>query len=406
MIKNKFIGKIELMKNMNIKPNFSELARQYGVDRHTIAKYYHQEKRIPVKRNKESYLYPYLDEIKQKADLCRCTKKALFQYFQNKYGVEEFKCYNTFTYFTRKHDICTSDHSEKPKLRYETEPGDQLQVDWKESIKMKRKDSTVIQFELFAATFSYSRYHFFLYSRSKTTEDFLRCLIDVLYMSGGMPKRILTDNMTAVVSINNGTRQKHPIIKQFESDIGIHIQLCKVRHPYTKGKVESSNRFVEWLKPYDGELESEGELIEVIKKFNQQINEETNQTTGIPPVVLMKKEIEHLQPIPNKILMDTYIQDVNVQKVPETLLVTYKGHGYSVSKKLMGKRVKLVPVANQLYIYFNTKLQCVHKISSSKFNYKKDHYCEALRSTVKGGSDKEIEKRAEQNLALLDKIGG
>lgn len=133
-------------------------------------------------------------------------------------------------------------------------------------------------------------------------------------MSGGMPKRILTDNMTAVVSINNGTRQKHPIIKQFESDIGIHIQLCKVRHPYTKEKVESSNRFVEWLKPYDGELESEDELIEVIKKFNQQINEETNQTTGIPPVVLMKKEIEHLQPIPNKILMDTYIQDVNVQK--------------------------------------------------------------------------------------------
>lgn len=228
MIKNKFIGKIELMKNMNIKPNFSELARQYGVDRHTIAKYYHQEKRIPVKRNKESYLYPYLDEIKQKADLCRCTKKALFQYFQNKYGVEEFKCYNTFTYFTRKHDICTSDHSENPKLRYETEPGDQLQADRKESIKMKLKDGTVIQFELFAATFSYSRYHFFLYSRSKTTEDFLRCLIDVLYTSGEMPKRILTDNMTAVVSINNGARRKHPIIKQFESDTEIHIQKEKL----------------------------------------------------------------------------------------------------------------------------------------------------------------------------------
>lgn len=30
-IKNECIGKIELMKNMNIKPNFSELARQYGV---------------------------------------------------------------------------------------------------------------------------------------------------------------------------------------------------------------------------------------------------------------------------------------------------------------------------------------------------------------------------------------
>ena len=50
MIKNKFIGKIELMKNMNIKPNFSELARQYGVDRHTIAKYYHQEKKNPCQK--------------------------------------------------------------------------------------------------------------------------------------------------------------------------------------------------------------------------------------------------------------------------------------------------------------------------------------------------------------------
>ena len=116
------------MKNMNIKPNFSELARQYGVDRHTIAKYYHQEKRIPVKRNKESYLYPYLDEIKQKADLCRCTKKALFQYFQNKYGVEEFKCYNTFTYFTRKHDICISDHSENQN--YVMRPSLEISFRW------------------------------------------------------------------------------------------------------------------------------------------------------------------------------------------------------------------------------------------------------------------------------------
>ena len=81
-------------------------------------------------------------------------------------------------------------------------------------------------------------------------------------------------------------------------DIRLLNTIIRKKESLSKGKVESSNRFVEWLKPYDGELESEDELIEVIKKFNQQINEETNQTTGIPPVVLMKKEIEHLQPIP------------------------------------------------------------------------------------------------------------
>ena len=34
--------------------------------------------------------------------------------------------------------------------------------------------------------------------------------------------------MTAVVSINNGARRKHPIIKQFESDTEIHIQKEKL----------------------------------------------------------------------------------------------------------------------------------------------------------------------------------
>ena len=65
-------------------------------------------------------------------------------------------------------------------------------------------------------------------------------------------------------------------------DIRLLNTIIRKKESLSKGKVESSNRFVEWLKPYDGELESEDELLEVIKKFNRQINEETNQTTGIP----------------------------------------------------------------------------------------------------------------------------
>lgn len=34
------IGDLKVMKDMNIKPNFSELQRIHGIDRHTIRKYY------------------------------------------------------------------------------------------------------------------------------------------------------------------------------------------------------------------------------------------------------------------------------------------------------------------------------------------------------------------------------
>ena len=58
------------------------------------------------------------------------------------------------------------------------------------------------------STLGYSREHIFVYTKGKTTEDFLRCIIDTLYRLGGTPEHILTDNMTAVVSITNGSKYK------------------------------------------------------------------------------------------------------------------------------------------------------------------------------------------------------
>ena len=90
----------------------------------------------------------------------------------------------------------------------------------------------------------YSRLHLFSYSKTKTTEDFIRCTIETFRKLGGLPNHILTDNMSAVVSITNGTKFKNYKIKQFEKDIGLKIKLCKAKSPETKGKDESSNRFI------------------------------------------------------------------------------------------------------------------------------------------------------------------
>ena len=35
----KVIGVLSILKDFNMKPNFSELERMYGIDRHTIKKY-------------------------------------------------------------------------------------------------------------------------------------------------------------------------------------------------------------------------------------------------------------------------------------------------------------------------------------------------------------------------------
>ena len=41
------IGELLIMKDLEIKPNFSCLSRKYGKDRHTIKKYYENGGRKP-----------------------------------------------------------------------------------------------------------------------------------------------------------------------------------------------------------------------------------------------------------------------------------------------------------------------------------------------------------------------
>ncbi len=395
-------GEIVQLRNMEIKPNFSALARKYGTDRHTVSKYWREGEVKPVLIERPSKLDPYFDEIKEKAECTTCTKMALFQYFQNKYGKDIFSCYSTFAHYIQRKELLRKVEM-KVHVRYETPPGNQLQIDWKEDLKMTLQDGQMIEYNLFVATFGYSRYHYYVYSRTKTTEDFLRCLTEVLQKAGGKPKTIITDNMSAIVTIRSNARDKLPVIKQFEKDIGIKIHLCKVRTPETKGKVESANRYVQWLEPYNGELANEQELIELVRKLETAVNSETNRTTGFPPVKLIKKEMEHLSPIPNKILLKEFAQNISVQEVPSTLLVRYQNSEYSVPAKYVGRRVKIVPSGTKLYIYHNTELISIHEIQAGRFHYHTEDYIAGFRRTMpKELAEDEIRKRALENLALLN----
>ena len=46
------LGALRILKDMKIKLNFSELQRQYNVDRHTIKKYYDNDGKTVQERTK------------------------------------------------------------------------------------------------------------------------------------------------------------------------------------------------------------------------------------------------------------------------------------------------------------------------------------------------------------------
>lgn len=228
-------GDLILMDTVGIKPNYSELARKYGLDRRTIKKYHLGYEGKPIHKSKKSKLDPYKEEIELKINLVGATIKGTFKYFEKKYN--NIGTYSNFKAYVKKNNLIQP-KDKTPHPRYETEPGEQLQFDWKEDIKMISKHGEIFEFNIFSATLSWSRLHVFVYSVNKTRADVERCLIYVFEYIGGVTKVILTDNMKSVVDLNTKdgktTKNINAEFQQFVNDMGTTIKTCKSKKPQTK----------------------------------------------------------------------------------------------------------------------------------------------------------------------------
>lgn len=387
-----------VMETLNIKPNYSELARIYECDRRTVKKYNEGYTKENIKRKKPSKLDEHKENIKSKLELPGATINGTYQYFKKN---NDIGTYSNFYKYVKKEKLKPQKNN-KAHLRYETEFGKQLQFDWKEDLQMISKHGEIFEFNIFSATLGASRLHVFLYSKNKTRIDVERCLVKTFEYIGGVTKEILTDNMSSIV--NTQTCKFCNEFISFAKDMGTFAKNCKPRHPYTKGKDESANRFMSWLIPYNNEFEDEKELIEIIQKINKEVNKQVNSTTGVAPIMLYEKEKEYLQPLPNKDIINQYSKDSIRAKVSNESLFYYKGKRYSVPNKFINTHLDIQEDNNKLYVYYNREMITMHEISEKNINYKKEHYIEGLSNTLKNKEQAEIENMAEENLKILDRL--
>ena len=246
-VEKNMIGELNMYKEAGIKPNFSDIARRYGKDRHTVASYWKADGCDPGdgRRDRKGSFEPHIDEVRAKAQLPGVTKKGIHEYLLHRYPGERLAGYNAFTQFMRVNGIAVGPpEGAEPHPRFETPPGLQLQFDWKESLRMADCNGELFEFNVFAATLGWSRRHVFIYSRTRTTDDLIRCMYLTVLRLGGAPAEWVTDNMSALVVVQGGRRVRVERAFSFARDAGFEIKLCRRRSPETKGKVESSNRFL------------------------------------------------------------------------------------------------------------------------------------------------------------------
>ncbi|QGU00317.1 hypothetical protein SYNTR_1723 [Candidatus Syntrophocurvum alkaliphilum] len=392
------------------KPNFSEIARNLGVDRRTVKKYYIGADKKERKK-KKSVIDDYYEIIKEllsdESSQMFYYKDHLFRYLQREHGL---KCTrNNFNYYILKHEEFANYF--KPKgnsnsIKTETELGKQAQFDWKEKIKFRFRNSEEIIINVGSLVLSASRQKVWLIYLSTSLDCVVDFLANAFETIGGVPKELVIDNATTMMlkartELSDGT--VNPKFQQFADDYGFKVVPCIKGRPQTKAKVENPMKIIDEIMTYNGVLDNIEQLHEKLEQITNEANTRICQSTGIPPILMYKKEREHLFPLPQEKICSSYKLSSIKVNVNTNALFSYKKKMYSVPSTLIGKKVTIKIIENNLHVYYNKKLITVHEImENKKITYTEQHHLDMLKQTFRKHDG--VEEYAIQHLRELEKF--
>ena len=132
-----------------------------------------------------------------------------------------------------------------PFRRMETEPGEEAQVDFGSGALVRMADGKVRRPWVFRIVLSHSRKAYSEAVWRQSTESFITCLENAFRHFGGVPKRLVIDNLKAAVARADWYDPEiHPKLQSFAQHYGTVILPTKPYMPRHKGKVESGVKYL------------------------------------------------------------------------------------------------------------------------------------------------------------------
>jgi transposase len=243
-------------------------------------------------------------------------------------------------------------------LRVETLPGEQAQVDWCKVGLMpfgeyKRTISG------FVMVLSFSRAMYVEFCPSERIEDFLRCHQNAFRYFGGIPRKILYDNLRSVVLERSGSEVRfNPRFIDFAGFYLFEPTLCNPGKAHEKGKVESGIRYLKKNFLLGREFKDFSDLATKCKDWlNDVANKRVHATTRKRPIDMLNEERESLQPLPK----GSYDCDITIScRSTKDGMVRFDTNQYSVPFKYSSMILTLKVSPHQVKIYSDSKLVATH----------------------------------------------
>lgn len=346
----------ELIRRVRAGQKDRAIARDIGVARKTVAKY----RKLATERNLLDGELPSASELERllqskvpESSLpSQPWKAAPYQTVIEKLrseGVEikaiherlrEDHGYDGSYSALRRYVVHLEKTTPEAFVRLETPPGQEAQVDFGSAGKMVDPETGELKKAcVFVMTLSYSRHQYAEVVFDQKVETWLRCHRHAFEHFGGVPQRVVIDNLKAAIikaTVHDPMVQRS--YRQLAEHYGFLISPCRPYTPEHKGKVESGVRYVK-----RNFLAGRGpmSLTECNAKLLQWIEQTAGQrchgTTKRQPLPLfLESEQGCLQPLP------TSPYDLGVWKrvkLHPDCHVVIDGAYYSAPHRLIGRHL-------------------------------------------------------------------
>lgn len=251
----------------------------------------------------------------------------------------------------------TSPRAKPVKRRFETSPGEEMQVDW--SVYKVLIAGVLTTVHALGVLLCASRKLWLHFYRHERQPILLEGLASAFQYFGGCALRCVFDNLATAVLGRYGPDPKvlwHPTFLDFARHYGFDPFACQVRDADRKGKKEKSFRLVEddFLK--GSEFDSFEDLNQRLMVWLDQTpgagNQRVHGTTGLVPNQAWENERELLIPLPEKRFP---VYEQQIRQVDEDGTVSIAGRCYVAPSRFGRRRSVMVRLYSEHFELVDSK---------------------------------------------------
>jgi transposase len=330
-----------------------QIALEIGLDNRTVRKWMDQERfqlRLPGLRS--SKLDPHKKEIVRMLERHPYSAQQVFQQISEQGFAGGYTVVKDYVRKVRP-------RQQQAFLKLAFAPGECAQVDWG-AFKSVAVGNTRRRLSFFVMVLCHCRMMYVEFTVSQTMEHFLGCHQRAFEFFGGVPQKVMVDNLrSAVLQRVSG---HDPVFNQkyldFSKHYGFRIVPCGVRKGNEKGMVENAVGYIKKNFLTGFEPEAFKGLEPALKQWLDMVaNVRIHGETKKKPKEMFPEEAACLGPLPQYPYDTGTISEIRASK---QFRVSFDANRYSVPAEYAGARLTLKAYTDRICLYHEHKLIARH----------------------------------------------